>query len=44
MLVTDDDEVNLWDDTLTEESFYCLKRMEVKQAIIKADERRLFLS
>ncbi|PHM23192.1 2-keto-3-deoxygluconate kinase [Xenorhabdus ehlersii] len=41
-LVTDDDEANLWGDTSTEESFHRLKRMGVKQAIIKAGERGCF--
>ncbi|MDC9597508.1 sugar kinase [Xenorhabdus anantnagensis] len=41
-LVTDDDETSLWGDTSTEESFHRLKRMGVKQAIIKAGERGCF--
>ncbi|MDC9604757.1 sugar kinase [Xenorhabdus griffiniae] len=41
-LVTDDDEARLWGDSSIEESFNRLKRMGVKQAIIKAGERGCF--
>ncbi|CAM3658900.1 sugar kinase [Xenorhabdus thuongxuanensis] len=41
-LVTDDDEASLWGDMSIEESFHRLKRMGVKQAIIKAGERGCF--